>query len=75
MSRRGLDEVEKAVLLGDFRVCPKGVESQERHAVLAEGKRGVDELRPVGRKVCFVANFLGDAFVGFQDDVKIILLQ
>jgi hypothetical protein len=60
---------------GDFRVCPEGVESQERHAVLAEGKGGVDELRPVGRKACFVANFLGDAFGGFLDDVKIILLQ
>ena len=33
-----LDEVKKAVLLGDFRVCPEGAESQKRHAVLAEGK-------------------------------------
>ena len=44
-----LDEVEKAVLLGDFRVGAEGVEGQKAaRPALAEGKGGVGELRPVG---------------------------
>jgi hypothetical protein len=40
-SKKAFDEIEKAILFGDFGIGSQGIEGEEGHAVLAKGKGGV----------------------------------